>query len=291
MAAVEQFALKIPAEFASRINWAAATDPLLRQVLPDARESASAGATDPVGELSARVAGGLVHKYGHRALLITSSACDIHCRYCFRRHFPYEQTPPNADRWAEVASYLTEHPEVSELILSGGDPLTLSTRRLASLTGALTAVPQLRRLRIHSRTPLVRPQRIDAPLLRWLESLPWRTVLVLHCNHARELGQAGKEAITQLREAGLTLLNQSVLLAGVNDCDETLAELSETLFDHGVLPYYLHQMDPVQGADHFVVEDERAKALVSALRKRLPGYLVPRLVSDPPASDAKKILA
>ncbi len=290
-AAAEQFALKIPAEFASLINWENSEDPLLRQVLPSAQEAAPGGGTDPVGELSSRVAGGLVHKYGHRALLIASSACDIHCRYCFRRHFPYEQAPPSAGRWAEVASYLNQHPEVSELILSGGDPLTLSTRRLSSLTDSLTSVRHLRRLRIHSRTPLVRPQRVDEPLLQWLATLPWPVVLVLHCNHPGELGSGAAQALAELRRLGLTLLNQSVLLKGVNDCEQTLAELSETLFDQGVLPYYLHQMDPVQGASHFAVADQRARALVNALRNRLPGYLVPRLVSDPPASESKKILA
>ncbi len=249
------------------------------------------GNIDPVGELDARQAGGLVHKYAGRALLVATSSCDIHCRYCFRRHFPYADNAPPQQRWVEAVDYLAQHPEITEVILSGGDPLTLSNRRLAMLSKELERLPQLRRLRIHSRTPVVKPQRVDAALLQWLEDLPWPTSLVLHCNHANELSGDGVSALADLRKTGLTLLNQSVLLKGVNDNVDALSALSERLFAVGVLPYYLHLLDPVKGASHFAVPEDQATPLIDQLRNRLPGYLVPRLVCDPGGTPAKQVIA
>ncbi len=291
ISAARQFPMRIPQGFAELIDWNDPLDPLLLQVLPDPRELSGSGSTDPVGELASRQAGGLVHKYSGRALLVTTSACDIHCRYCFRRHYPYEDAAPDHQRWVEAVNYLQDQPEVSELILSGGDPLTLSNRRLARLGDELKRLPQLRRLRIHTRTPLVKPQRVDEELLSWIAQSSWPVTLVLHCNHQNEISDAAQKAIGQLRRAGATLLNQSVLLAGVNDRLAVLKSLSEALFDAGVLPYYLHQLDPVQGADHFAVSEQRAIELIDALREQLPGYLVPRLVWDPAGSAAKQIIA
>ncbi|MFK7955714.1 MAG: EF-P beta-lysylation protein EpmB [Lysobacterales bacterium] len=290
-AAEKQFPVRIPDAFADLIDWNNPADPLLAQVLPDPREMTGPGSKDPVGELDARQAGGLVHKYAGRALLVVTSSCDIHCRYCFRRHFPYADEAPPQQRWVDAVDYLVEHPEVTEVILSGGDPLTLSNRRLQALGTELRRLPQLRRLRIHSRTPVVKPQRVDKPLLQWLSDLPWPTSLVLHCNHANELGSSATAALAELRSTGVSLLNQSVLLKGVNDDVQTLVALSENLFDIGVLPYYLHLLDPVQGAAHFALTQAQARPLIEQMRQRLPGYLVPRLVCDPGGTPSKQIIA
>ncbi|MEM9532985.1 MAG: EF-P beta-lysylation protein EpmB [Pseudomonadota bacterium] len=290
-AAAAQFPLRIPSTFANRIQWDDGDDPLLRQVLPTPEEMLPGGSEDPVGEQDRRVAGDLIHKYAGRALLVVTSSCDIHCRYCFRRHFPYEPAPGRETRWEAAVTYLTAHPEVSELILSGGDPLTLSNRRLARLLEQLVKVPHLKRLRVHSRTPTVKPGRVDNGLLAWFAKIPWPSTLVLHCNHPAELGPEAQSALKRLRALPITLLNQAVLLRGVNDDPKVLAELSESLFATGVLPYYLHQMDPVAGAGHFAVATDRARQLMDQLRERLPGYLVPRLVADPPGRPAKQVLA
>lgn len=281
------FPVRIPPAFAELIDFDCSDDPLLRQVWPAADELRPAPGfdTDPVGEMDARQHGGVVHRYANRALLITTGACAINCRYCFRRHFPYGDSIPGD--WSEPVSWLQARPQVNELILSGGDPLMLPTKKLAQLTRALSEVGHLRRLRIHSRMPLVAPERVDEELLDWLNGLPWPVAFVIHCNHASEIGSHGGEVLQRLAKTVHSLMNQSVLLAGVNDSVETLCALSERLFDHRVLPYYLHQLDPVAGAAHFQVDDGRARELHRQLRLRLPGYLVPRLVRDQPGSGAK----
>lgn len=290
--AAEGFALRVPHSYLARIEKGNINDPLLRQVLPLGEEllEVPGFGTDPVGDSEAAALPGLLHKYRGRVLLTLTGACAIHCRYCFRRHFPYGEENPGRDNWAAVIDYLRAHPEVDELILSGGDPLLLDTPQLQRLTDKLQALPQLKRLRLHTRLPLVLPERIDTALLAWLAALPWPTVMVLHANHPRELGCDAGDALVQLKRSGLTLLNQSVLLRGVNDTVETLRQLSQTLFAHGVLPYYLHQLDRVQGSAHFEVGDEQALALHEALRDSLPGYLLPRLVREISGEASKRAL-
>lgn len=280
--AAADFPLRVPRGYLSRMKKNDVTDPLLRQVLPLAEElqSVEGFGLDPVGDLKATAAPGVLHKYHGRVLLTATGACAIHCRYCFRRHFPYSGENPARNNWQAGIDYLRDHPEVDELILSGGDPLILDTPQLALLTERLAAVPHLRRLRLHTRLPVVLPERVDGPLLDWLTSLPWQTVMVIHANHANEFDASVATALARLRRAGLTLFNQSVLLSGVNDDVESLTRLSETLFKHGVIPYYLHLLDRVTGAAHFDVDEEHARKLLQGLRTRLPGYLVPRLVRE-----------
>ena len=280
--AARDFAFRVPPAFAARIEPGNPDDPLLRQVLPAPEEmSAHPGfGADPVGDLEARRAPGLLHKYRGRVLIVTTGACAIHCRYCFRRHFPYAAETASRVRWGPALAYVRSHPDVREVILSGGDPLLLPTARLAALGEALEAIDPVRTLRIHTRVPVVLPERVTEDLAAWLARLRLRRVVVVHVNHARELGPEAGDALRRLARAGATLLNQSVLLRGVNDDEDTLAELSETLFDHGVLPYYLHLLDPVAGAAHFEVDEARARGLAAGLRARLPGYLVPRLVRE-----------
>ncbi|WJW76245.1 EF-P beta-lysylation protein EpmB [Thiohalobacter sp. IOR34] len=287
------FPLRVPRGFVARMRPGDRRDPLLLQVLPVAEEAAATPGycTDPLQELEAMPLPGLLHKYHGRVLLTATGACAVHCRYCFRRHFPYAQANPAAGQWRPILDYLRADASIHELILSGGDPLSLSDRRLAELAEALATLPQMRRLRIHSRLPVVLPERVDAALLDWLARIPLQTVLVVHCNHANELDATVGAALAALRDAGVTLLNQAVLLRGVNDNLEAQTALAEALFAAGVLPYYLHQLDPVQGAAHFAVADNAARQLHEALRARLPGYLLPRLVREHPGHPAKSPLA
>ncbi|PZN29703.1 MAG: EF-P beta-lysylation protein EpmB [Proteobacteria bacterium] len=288
-AAAREFALRVPRGFVARMRRGDPRDPLLLQVLPTSAELSQAPGfgLDPVGDLAARAATGLLHKYHGRALLVSTGACAVHCRYCFRRHFPYGEDSAIAGGWAAALERLRADTSVSELILSGGDPLSLSDRRLTQLTDALRALPHIRRLRIHTRYPVVLPERIDAGFLKWLAGVPLQKVVVIHANHAQELDHTVARACRDLAGAGATLLNQSVLLADVNDSVAALADLSEALFAMGVLPYYLHALDRVAGAAHFEVSDVTARALHAALASRLPGYLVPRLVREVPGADAK----
>jgi EF-P beta-lysylation protein EpmB len=276
------FALRVPRGFVARMRHGDADDPLLRQVLPQAAELGEVpGFTrDAVGDLAARSANGVLHKYEGRALLVATGSCAVHCRYCFRRHFPYADETAAANRWSEAIAHLRVDRSIGEVILSGGDPLSLSTAKLAELGDALAAIPHVRRLRIHTRLPIVLPERVDTEFERWLAALPLQRVVVLHANHPAEFDAAVDAACARLRDAGATLLNQAVLLRAVNDDADALAGLSERAFAAGVLPYYLHQLDRVAGAAHFEVPDERAQGLLDALRRRLPGYLVPRLVRE-----------
>lgn len=283
------FAMRVPRGFAARMRRGDSRDPLLLQVLPQLAElDEPPGFTvDAVGDLAARAAHGVLHKYDGRALLIAAGSCAVNCRYCFRRHFPYAKDIAAVNGWRDALSWLRDDPSVRELILSGGDPLMLATHKLAELTDSLRAIPHVTRLRLHTRLPVVLPERIDGEFCRWLSGLSLQCVIVLHANHPNELDDSVRDACVRLRGAGATLLNQSVLLRGVNDDADVLAALSERLFECGLLPYYLHQMDRVQGTAHFVVTDNRARALCGELRARLPGYLVPRLVREVPGEASK----
>jgi EF-P beta-lysylation protein EpmB len=266
-------------------------DPLLRQIWPlEAELATNAGFTqDPVREQGLATEG-FIRKYPGRALLIASGACPVHCRYCFRREFPYQTQLAARGDWAEAVEQLRGTPDVREVILSGGDPLSLSNRRLCELFAKL-ADTGVATVRIHTRFPIVVPERIDTGLLRILHNTRLRTVVVVHSNHANELDAGVEAALLALREPLGALLNQSVLLRGVNDAVATLATLSERLFSCGTLPYYLHLLDPVAGAAHFDVDEQTGKQLVAALRARLPGYLVPRLVRETPGELSKTLLA
>ncbi|MFU8815682.1 MAG: EF-P beta-lysylation protein EpmB [Pseudomonadales bacterium] len=287
--AAKLFPLRVPESFVARMRPGDPTDPLLRQVLPlDAEFAAAPGfLDDPVGDGDALVAGGVLHKYHGRALLVTTGACAIHCRYCFRRHFPYAAANASADGWQAALDYVASSPAISEVILSGGDPLTLSDRRLASLTESLAAIPHVQRLRVHSRLPVVLPERVDDGLLAWLTGSRLQPVVVIHANHGNEIDDQVVAAVTRLRERRVPVLNQAVLMRGVNDQVAALADLSERLFAADVMPYYLHLLDRVRGAAHFEVPEAEAVALHAALTARLPGYLVPRLVREEPGAAAK----
>jgi EF-P beta-lysylation protein EpmB len=284
------FALRVPRGFVARMRPGDPRDPLLLQVLPQLaeRDEVEGFDRDAVGDLPARAAHGVLHKYHGRALLIASGACAINCRYCFRRHFPYGEEIAAARGWREALDYVRTHPDIEELILSGGDPLALSTAKLAELGTRMVEMPHVRRLRLHTRLPVVIPERIDPELLAWLDSIDLQKVVVLHVNHARELDADVAAACRKLQTHGVTLLNQSVLLRDVNDDADALAALSQRLFECGVLPYYLHQLDRVQGAAHFEVTDARALELMEALRARLPGFLLPRLVREVAGDSGKR---
>jgi L-lysine 2,3-aminomutase len=291
--AARMFPMRVPRSFVARMRRGDPTDPLLRQVLPVAEElEHTAGrSSDPLQEADARRAPGLLHKYRGRALLIATGACAMHCRYCFRREFPYEDQQSDTGRWHDALAALAADPSIEELILSGGDPLSLGDARLQSLSRALADIPQLRSLRLHTRNAVVLPSRVDDGLVEWIKGLPWRVTVVLHVNHAQELEGDAVEAIARLRSTGALLLNQSVLLRGVNDDAATLVALSKRLHELGVLPYYLHLTDAVNGTAHFDVDELRGRAIVDALARALPGYLVPRLVREVPGEEAKVVLA
>jgi EF-P beta-lysylation protein EpmB len=289
-----QFRLRVPRGFIDRMRRGDPHDPLLRQVLPLGAELLPAAGfeADPLAEAAARRAPGLLHKYRGRALLVATGACAVHCRYCFRREYPYASSESEpATRWQEALELLAGDPSIEELILSGGDPLSLGNARLAQLGTALARIPHLRRLRIHTRQPVVLPSRVDAGLAQWLHELPWPVVIVLHTNHAQEIDAEVAAALARLRATGATLLNQSVLLAGVNDSAPTLAALSQRLFAVGALPYYLHLLDRVRGTAHFEVDEARARRIAGELAGMLPGYLVPRLTRELPGMSAKLVLA
>ncbi|WP_440940495.1 EF-P beta-lysylation protein EpmB [Immundisolibacter sp.] len=286
------FPLRVPLPYLARMWPNDPDDPLLRQVLPlDAECNRHTGySTDPLAESAVQPVPGLLKKYHGRALLIATGACAVHCRYCFRRHFPYADAHTGGSRLGPALAAIAADPSIGEVILSGGDPLTLSDRRLAELARHLADIDHVHTLRIHSRLPVVLPQRVDGELLAWLRRLPLRTVLVLHSNHPAELDDAVRAALAALAAAGVTLLNQAVLLRGVNDDADTLAALSTALHAAGALPYYLHLLDRVQGAAHFDVPQSRGEALIAGLRGRLPGYLVPRLVRETPGADSKTVI-
>src|ERR1700754_4462480 len=287
------FPLRVPRGFVARMRQGDPAVPLLLQVLPRAleHEEAEGFTIDAVGDMASRAGHGVLHKYDGRALLIASGSCAVNCRYCFRRHFPYGEDIAAAAQWREALAVVRADTSIRELILSGGDPLSLATHKLEELTRGLADLPHVIRLRIHTRLPVVLPERIDDAFCRWLAALQLQKVVVLHANHANEFDAGVDAACARLREAGATLLNQSVLLAGVHDDADALASLCERSFAAGVLPYYLHQLDKVSGAAHFEVSDPRALALVETLRGRLPGYLVPKLVRELPGDPSKRPVA
>ena len=280
--AIGTFNLRVPRGFADLMRRGDPQDPLLRQVLPLAKEmDAQVGfSSDPVGDSEAQANPGLLHKYRGRVLIVATGACAVHCRYCFRRYYPYGEGSATPRQWVEILDYLRAHPEVEEVILSGGDPLMLSDEKLGHWLAQFERLPQLKRLRIHTRLPVVLSQRVTPALLQYLSQGRFEPVIVIHANHANELSPQVAKSLGRLKTAGTTLLNQSVLLRGVNDDIETLTTLSERLFQIGVLPYYLHLLDRVAGSAHFEVEERDAHNLQRQLLARLPGYLVPRMVRE-----------
>lgn len=290
-AAARQFPFLVPRSFARLMIPGDPDDPLLRQVLPLAAELEEhpGYSSDPVGDAQSRRATGLLRKYQGRALLLVTGACALHCRYCFRRHFPYARDTLVHDHDQSTLTLLAADPGITEVVLSGGDPLMLDDERLAALIDRLTAIAHLRRLRLHTRLPVVLPSRITPSLLALLSASRLPIALVIHANHAREVrGDAVRSALDALEATGATLLNQSVLLRGVNADAASLADLSEALFAAGVLPYYLHLLDPVAGAAHFEVPLAEARAIMARLRTALPGYLVPKLVREMPGGAYKE---
>jgi EF-P beta-lysylation protein EpmB len=274
------------------MHYGDAKDPLLRQVFPLTDESLEIEGynSDPVGDALAERTEGLLHKYNGRALLVTTGACAIHCRYCFRRHYPYSASNPLARQWQETLATLKSDNSINEVILSGGDPLALSDDKLSQIAADIASIPHIKRLRIHSRLPLVIPDRVDTALLNWVSKTRLDVVMVIHANHANEIDMETAAALNRLTDAGCLMLNQSVLLKGVNDSVEALVDLSERLSELKVMPYYLHLLDKVQGAAHFDVPNEKGIELVDALRSRLPGYLVPRLVREISGEASKTLI-
>lgn len=284
-----KFPLRVPRSFVARMEKGNLRDPLLLQVLPIAKELEVTPnfCQDPLQEKQANPIPGLLHKYYGRVLLIAASGCAIHCRYCFRRHFPYEDNTPGMSGWQPALDYIRNDATIAEVILSGGDPLILKDAGLAQLIEKIAAIPHVTTLRLHTRLPIVLPERITEPLIQTLTSSRLHCVIVIHSNHPREIDRNVQNALLALRQAGITLLNQFVLLRDINDNADTLITLSKELFALGVLPYYLHLLDPVQGAAHFAVDVAQAKQLIAQMAAYLPGYLVPKLVREVAGETAK----
>lgn len=283
------FPLFVPREFAARMVPGDPHDPLLRQVLTDPQEGRPAAgfSVDPVGDLAAGAAPGLLHKYAGRALVVTTGACGVHCRYCFRRHFPYSENRPAAADNAPALEHLRSHRSIEEVILSGGDPLTLTDPSLDRWIDLIEAIPHVRRLRIHSRMPIVIPSRVTETLLARLRRSRLAVWMVVHANHPHEIDAETADALGQLVDSGIPMLNQAVLLRDINDDADVLADLSTRLIDLRVMPYYLHLLDPVDGAAHFQVDAATGRRLIEQLRTRLPGYAVPQLVREQAGKQSK----
>jgi len=285
------FKCLVTQSYLNKIQIGNINDPLLQQVLPLNKEThlktQQNGFSDPVGDINAQAVKGLIHKYHGRALLISTAACAIHCRYCFRRHYPYQASSYSSKTLSPVLDYLTLHIEIEEVILSGGDPLMLDNKKLASLIKKLEPISHLHTLRIHTRLPVVLPERINSGLLQLLQSSRFQIVMVIHANHANELQHAEHTKLHMLQQAGITLLNQSVLLKGVNDNTDALVTLSKRLFQCKTLPYYLHLLDSVKGGMHFKVNKKSALRLQKNMAEQLPGYLLPRLVKEVAGNTSK----
>jgi EF-P beta-lysylation protein EpmB len=245
---------------------------------------------DPLQEKEFNPVPGLLHKYRSRVLLVTTGSCAIHCRYCFRRNFPYEDHQPSQNAWALPLDYIAAHPEIDEVILSGGDPLTLNDKLLGSLIEKISAIPHIKRLRFHSRIPIILPERITSEFIQLFDNTRLQVIMVVHTNHANEIDAQTKQIATQLRLANMHLLNQTVLLKNINDNATTLANLSHVLFDCGIQPYYLHLLDKVNGSAHFDIPVETAKHLYDELQSLVSGYLVPKLVCEEPHARSKKMV-
>lgn len=280
--ASKSFKLRVPRAFVGKMGKGDPLDPLLLQVLPHhlELEEHPEFVTDPLGEEAANQLPGVLHKYQSRFLLTLTGACAVHCRYCFRRHFPYQENLPKQDDWPQIKAYIEQNPHINEVILSGGDPLTLSNRKLKLWIERLESLQQVKILRIHSRVPVVIPQRLDTELLEILKSTRLRIIMVIHANHAAELDDQTCAYLEKLSQHGITALNQAVLLKGVNDDAQTLIELSQRLFDARVMPYYLHVLDKVKGAQHFDLSGSKIDEIYHDILAGLPGYLVPKLVRE-----------
>ncbi|MBF4246338.1 EF-P beta-lysylation protein EpmB [Vibrio anguillarum] len=280
-AARKLFALRVPQSFVDRMEKGNPYDPLLRQVLPlnEEFEWHDGYSNDPLDEQNNAIPG-LLHKYRNRVLMIVKGGCAINCRYCFRRHFPYQENKGSKQVWQQSVDYIAAHPELNEVILSGGDPLMAKDEELRWLIDAISSVPHIKRLRIHSRLPVVIPARITNALCDLLRETRLQVILVTHINHANEINLEFKQQMSRLRAINVTLLNQGVLLKGVNDSVDAQVALSETLFDAGILPYYLHVLDKVQGAAHFFVSDQKAKEIMSGVIEQVSGYLVAKLTRE-----------
>ena len=287
--AAELFPLLVPRSFLARMEPANPRDPLLLQVLPLGAEFEEVPGyrADALEEADAHLAPGLLQKYAGRALLIAAGACAVHCRYCFRRHYPYGEEPRRLEDWEPAFQVIEGDSSLREILLSGGDPLMLTDERLAKLWSRLDQIPHLRRIRLHTRLPIVLPDRVTETFLNQLRTSRLTPIVVVHANHPREVAADCAESLKTLVRAGVTVLNQSVLLKNINDSADALTELSERLIGLGVMPYYLHQTDRVRGTAHFAVPDETARALIAELRRRLPGYAVPRLVREIPGEPHK----
>ncbi len=277
----QAFATRVPRSFVSRMQKGDPTDPLLLQVLPQKQENQQTPgySADPLDEHQA-VQPSLLHKYQSRVLWIVTGGCAVNCRYCFRRSFPYQDNIISTKQWQRNFDYIKARPEINEVILSGGDPLLLPDSLLKQLFAQLAALPQLKRIRIHTRTPVVLPSRITEELLQIFKTCLLDVIVVLHVNHPNELDSQTQAPFLRLAGSVKALLNQSVLLAGVNDDASTLAQLSEKLFAQNVLPYYLHLLDKVEGASHFDIVDDKSSAIYRELQTLLPGFLVPKLVKE-----------
>jgi EF-P beta-lysylation protein EpmB len=289
LAAHSDFQVRGPHAYLSRIRKGDPNDPLLRQILPVSEEllAVPGYSKDPLAEQQANPVPGLIHKYHGRLLLVVSPNCAVNCRYCFRRHFPYQENRPARPEWQNALDYSARDASISEVIYSGGDPLVTGDNQLRWLTEQIAGIRHVKRLRIHTRLPVVIPDRITDSCLQWLTETRLQTSMVIHSNHPNELDDSVGSSLLALKSAGITVMNQSVLMAGINDDTDTLAQLSERLFEFGTLPYYLHQLDKISGAAHFEVSDETARQLHSQLLVRLPGYLVPKLVREIPGSPSK----
>jgi len=292
-AAARDFPVFAPKGYIARMRPADVRDPLLRQVLPleDELDQREGFGPDPVGDRAATQTPGLLHKYRSRVLMVATGACAVHCRYCFRRHFPYWEGPRSVGEWADALVQIAADGTLREVILSGGDPLMLADAHLEELVARLAKIAHLRRVRVHTRLPVMIPERVTDELLALLRGTRLAPIVVIHANHARELEGSVVDALGRLSDAGIPLLNQSVLLRGVNDDVEALAALCERLVDLRVMPYYLHQLDRVAGAAHFEVSESCGRKLVEQLRARLPGYAVPRYVRETAGAASKRILA
>lgn len=286
------FRLHIPEFFKNNIDFTNSSDPLLMQVLPslDEIKTVKDFSDDPVGDLKSKKSKGVIHKYKGRVLLIATGSCAINCRYCFRRSFPYSQNNASAKNWSSAIDYISNNKDIHEVILSGGDPLMLSTKALSNFTTQLEEIEHIKTLRIHTRMPLVSPSRITDNFIKWLDGIALKKVMVLHSNHPKELLPELKPTLNKLLSTQTLLLNQSVLLKDINDNAEILAQLSFRLFELGILPYYLNQLDKVQGASHFQVTNKQAKLIHEGLLATLPGYLVPKLVEEIPGKKNKSPL-
>ena len=290
--AAKKFPVLAPHAFISRMNPGDLNDPLLRQVLNVHHEDliASGYSSDPLDESDSNPVAGLVRKYRNRALLIVTGKCAINCRYCFRREFPYQENNPSRKEWGLALDYLSQHIEIDEVILSGGDPLAVSDKHLNWLIDAISAIPSIKRLRLHTRLPIVIPDRITSDLLSILEDCRLTTTVVVHSNHANEIDDQVKVGLKKLKTKADFLLNQSVLLKGINDSLNAQISLHNACTEAGVLPYYLHFLDRVNGTSHFAVSKQQALELYTQMQSALSGFMLPKLVIEVPGSQSKQFL-